>query len=152
MSQEKININWFEANDEYKNFFCINHSDEDVLRPLQTDLALNGDVWKLEGLYYPLLAKKIAESPDHNQHFDRRFLIKTFDTPDKDDIKVMLEIINNQHHPANATKAHFLLQHENENVRQYAENIVRGKWDHIDFNVSSTVFTEADRIIPREKA
>jgi hypothetical protein len=148
---DEINMNVFWGNDEYKTFANFNHEDEDVLRPIQNDLELSGDVWKLDGMYYPLLAKKIAESKTHNKHFDQRFLLKTFETPDPDDVKTMMEIINNQHHPANSTKAHFLLGHENQNIRQYAENIVRGKWDHLKFNVSETTFTEEDRILPKEK-
>jgi len=151
---KQVDLNWFHANKDYHDFFNFKCKEEDVIKPFLEDLNTNGAVWKKEGKFYPLILNKIMKR--HGQHFDDPFMFRTFvgsnnKPAEQDDLKVLLDIVNNQHHPANVTKAHFLVGHENEYVRAMAESSLRGAFDDIQFNITETEFTQEDELKLEEK-
>ena len=146
----KVKLNWFHENKDYHNFWNFKHPDPDVVRRIMKSLNTNGDAWTIEGMRYPLIVSKVAKR--YKEHFDDPFIFRSWvdnnssKPASDDDLKMLLDVCHNQHHPANYTKAHFLVGHENQYVRKFGESIIKGEWDDIEFDVSETHFDKDDQL------
>lgn len=64
-----ITLHFSKANNTYYNFVIASSESKDELRPFLKDTNTNGDVWCLEGMYYPLICKRIVEEfPEPFKH------------------------------------------------------------------------------------
>lgn len=155
--QEKVDIMYFKKSEDYQAHIYFFNKDEKVLDPIRLDLDTSGLVYELAGLRYPLAASKIARDhkewfnpikngvEDPNKFFFRNFVDSTSNhTANEEDIKWALEMFDNK------TAAHLFTGHQNKHLRLMSENIIKGKWDHIDFNVNEYTPGEVDQLIKPE--
>lgn len=155
--QEKVDLMLFKKSEDYQEHLYFFNKDESILDPIRTDLDTSGLVYEEEGLRYPLAASKIIR--DHaewfrtiegtkqtpNKFFFRNFVDSSSNhTASEEDLKWVLEMFDNK------TAAHMFVGHQNKHLRLMAENIIKGKWDHIDFNVREYTPGEVDQLIKPE--
>jgi len=161
-SNEKVDLTWFKASEDYHDHFYFMNEKKDVLTPFLDILNTNGDVWTEEGTFYPLIASKIlrdhkyefgfsrkdaAGKELHNQWLFRTFVDNQTNTPaSSEDLKWLLESLDNP------SAAHLLVGHSNPYVKAFAEGVLQGKFDHIDFNIKEYQPGEIDRLIVEEDA
>ena len=156
-SNEKVSLTWFQASDDYHDHFYFMNEKKDTLVPFLNILNTNGDVWTEKGTFYPLIASKILRDHKfefefsrkdlkgneiHNQWLFRTFVDNQTNTPaSQEDLKWLLEALDNP------SAAHLLVGHSNPYVKAFAEGVLQGKFDHIDFNIKEYQPGEIDRLI-----
>ena len=160
--QTKINLTWFKESEDYHNHFYFTEStnQKSKMERFLEELDMNGDVWTPEGKHFPLICSKIMR--DHSNVFmntlpdgsvqNKNFVFRTFVDnnasyiPTKDDLSRTLDMLDNR------AMAMLYLNHDNKHLRIWGENIVKGKWDDIDFTIDEITPGEIDRLIPEEEA
>lgn len=88
-----IKLHFSKANNSYCNFVIASSESKDELIPFLKDNDVSGDVWCLEGMYYPLLCKLIVE--EFPEPFKHHFVFKTLPNITPEELNVWVECIKN---------------------------------------------------------
>jgi len=84
-----ITLHFSKANNSYCNFVIASSESKDELIPFLKDNDVSGDVWCLEGMYYPLILNYVIKQ--FPEPFGHHFVLKTIPTITPEELSVWIE-------------------------------------------------------------
>ena len=88
-----ITLHFSKANNSYCNFVIASSESKDELIPFLKDTDTSGDVWCLEGMYYPLICKRVVE--EFPEPFKHHFVFNILPDITPEELNVWVECIKN---------------------------------------------------------